>query len=50
MVKKACNIGENKAYEKRKKLGKPLRWFFDWDKGHALEYFLSKKEYHSPYE
>lgn len=39
-----------KAYKKRAELAKPGRWFFDWDKGHALEYFLSKKEYHSPYE
>lgn len=48
-----CNVTgekENTAYDKRSKLSNPKRWFFDWDKNHALVYFLSKKEYHSPYE
>lgn len=41
---------KRQAYKKRSELAKPKRWFFDWDKKRALVYFLSKKEYHSPYE
>lgn len=48
---KNCNGGsESNAYKKRAELAKPGRWFFDWDKSHALASFLIKKEYHSPYE
>lgn len=41
---------KTQAYKKRSELAKPKRWFFDWDKNHDLVYFLSKKDYHSPYE
>lgn len=48
---KNCNGGsESNANKKRAELAKPGRWFFDWDKSHALASFLIKKEYHSPYE
>lgn len=50
IIRKATGVSESQAYKKRSKLAKPKRWFFDWDKNHALVYFLSKKEYHSPYE
>lgn len=50
IIRKATGVSESQAYKKRSKLAKPKRWFFDWDKNHALAYFLSKKEYHSPYE
>lgn len=42
---KNCNGGsESNAYKKRAELAKPGRWFFDWDKSHALASFLIKKE------
>lgn len=44
------DCSKDKAFQKRAKLAKPRRWFFDWDKCHALADFLTKKEYHSPYE
>lgn len=50
IIRKAMGVSESQAYKKRSELAKPKRWFFDWDKNHALVYFLSKKEYHSPYE
>ena len=50
IIRKAMGVSESQAYKKRSELAKPKRWFFDWDKNHALAYFLSKKEYHSPYE
>lgn len=50
MIRSITGAGESLAYKKRFELAKPKRWFFDWDKNHALVYFLSKKEYHSPYE
>lgn len=50
IIRKATGVRKSQAYDKRSELAKPKRWFFDWDKSHALAYFLSKKEYHSPYE
>ena len=50
IIRKATGVSESQAYKKRSELAKPKRWFFDWDKNHALVYFLSKKEYHSSYE
>ena len=50
LVKKLTGSKDDKAYKKRAELAKPGRWFFDWDKSHALAGFLKKKEYHSPYE
>lgn len=50
IIRKATGVRKSQAYNKRSELAKPKRWFFDWDKSHALAYFLSKKEYHSPYE
>jgi hypothetical protein len=40
----------NKIDNRRAAIAKPKRWFFDWDKNHPLTSFLTKKEYHSPYE
>lgn len=39
--------GYGKIY---KKLTQTNRWFFNWNKNCSLSKFLSKKEYHSPYE
>ena len=50
IIKSLTKGSEAKAYQKRAELAKPGRWFFDWDKSHALASFLVKKEYHSPYE
>lgn len=50
IIKTLYNCSETKAYLKRSVLAKPGRWFFDWDKKHALIDFLAKKEYHNPYE
>ena len=50
IIKSMYNSSDDKAYQKRAELAKPGRWFFDWDKSHALANFLTKKEYHSPYE
>lgn len=50
IVKNLTGCSEAKAYKRRAELAKPGRWFFDWDKSHALADFLTKKEYHSPYE
>ena len=50
IIRKATGVSESQAYKKGLELAKPKRWFFDWDKNHALVYFLSKKEYHSSYE
>ena len=50
IIKTLYNCSEAKAYVKRSALAKPGRWFFDWDKKHALIDFLAKKEYHNPYE
>ena len=50
VVKNMTKCSEAKAYQRRAELAKPGRWFFDWDKNHALAVFLTKKEYHSPYE
>lgn len=50
IIKTLYNCSEAKAYLKRSELSKPGRWFFDWDKKHALIDFLAKKEYHNPYE
>lgn len=51
ILKIALDINnENKAYEKLKIYSKTGQWFFCWDKTHDLSEFLSKKEYHSPYE
>lgn len=50
LVKSLQGGSDANAYKKRAELAKPGRWFFDWDKSHALASFLKKKEYHSPYE
>lgn len=50
LVKNLTGGSDANAYKKRAELAKPERWFFDWDKSHALASFLAKKEYHSPYE
>ena len=50
LVKSLTGGSDANAYKKRAELAKPGRWFFDWDKSHALAGFLTKKEYHSPYE
>lgn len=50
IVKNLTKCSVTKAYQRRAELAKPGRWFFDWDKSHALASFLIKKEYHSPYE
>ena len=50
IVKNLTGGSEDRAYVRRAELAKPGRWFFDWDKSHALAEFLTKKEYHSPYE
>ena len=50
IVKNLTGCSEAKAYKRRAELAKPGRWFFDWDKSHALADLLTKKEYHSPYE
>lgn len=50
LVKNLTGGSDANAYKKRAELAKPGRWFFDWDKSHALANFLAKKEYHSPYE
>ena len=50
LVKNLIGGNEANAYKKRAELAKPGRWFFDWDKSHALAVFLTKKEYHSPYD
>lgn len=50
IIKNMTGCSESKAYQRRAELAKPGRWFFDWEKSHALADFLNKKEYHSPYE
>lgn len=50
VIKNLTGGSDAKAYQKRSELAKPGRWFFDWDKSHVLADFLTKKEYHSPYE
>ena len=50
LVKNLTGGNEANAYKKRAELAKPGRWFFDWDKSHALAVILTKKEYHSPYD
>lgn len=50
LVKNLTGGSDANAYKKRAELAKSGRWFFDWDKSHALAGFLMKKDYHSPYE
>lgn len=50
IIENSLNVKRDKAGSKRAELAKPQRWFFDWDKSHAITDFLEKKEYHSPYE
>lgn len=50
IIKNMTECSESKAYKRRAEIAKPGRWFFDWDKSHSLASFLTKKEYHSPYE
>lgn len=50
IIRNCYGSSEPSAYQKRAELAMPGRWFFDWDKSHALIDFLTKKEYHSPYE
>lgn len=50
LVKNLTGGNDARAYQKRAELARPGRWFFDWDKSHELASFLTKKEYHSPYE
>ena len=50
IIKNLTGVSDAKAFMRRAELAKPGRWFFDWDKSHALAEFLNKKEYHSPYE
>jgi len=50
IIKNMTECSDSKAYKRRAEIAKPGRWFFDWDKTHSLASFLTKKEYHSPYE
>jgi len=48
---KVCKYkNDTTAYNKLKIYNKTERWFFNWDRTIDLSKFLSKKEYHSPYE
>ena len=50
ILMKACGYTEDTAYNKLIIYNKTKRWFFNWDRTRDLSEFLSKKEYHSPYE